>query len=894
MSPDLDDVVARLHALDPAEIVRRYDVEFDVPLRNNDAVGILRILNAFEPDGLVLDPVDVEHAGPLVASVGAHWCAIVADDVQYRLLDGLHLVEESQKAATALREWWDLDARWRTLAATDRTRIGYVLARWFDGAGKLRYRLGAFSRARLSFEVAVEVAAAAELWWTLPDLRSNLLRARFEELRQAIRSGRRFEERLQELRAQLEELEADCKAVARRERIRLSRPREAVARRLSAPTDLEFLRGYSSVLHNLAVTEGEGKRHAKSLAISRRAAAISTALGDRYRQAQALNHQATMTSALGDPARARRDYERVIGLGWRRGALIARQNLASLHTNPAEVVAGLRSLLHELERPAARGRQATDIDIHAYTVTRLNAAATRSVIAADLVEELAEEIEVGRLVMARSVRQVVAIPSYKQEYAVGIRPTYLGAAERALEQGHEDVALGYVEESSARDLLDMMASSSLPTLDPPAPLPPNLAPGPSAGSGPHRRRGRLERRQTSLTDPMTAVLAERAEEFETALVRNPVEAAPHDAEVAHRLRMFAANHPGLCMIRYFPRGAGIAAFVMRGRSVDVVDCASAAEITALARVMPIKHAPSATDAADMWRCLLEKAWPLVMGRGDKPDHLVIVPTDDVFAIPLHLTSVNGDMNRPLGVEVALSFSVSATAFVTRSRHMLRYQIADDADDLAAVVLRDNQVSGDELFDNGWNPERITLAGDPPALLRCGKGGATVHEGNWEGVRALAATLPEFFVYAGHGDYITGRSELGPYLWLRNSIITQYDVALRLRLPRNKLTILGACLAGQGAEVGGGEVAGFLRSLMAAGAGAIALPLWSVADGEVVRTTRSMLATSRRASRTADGIFDVVGALHDHYVRARGAPLIVDDALGDDVSRAETMPFALYL
>ena len=50
------------------------------------------------------------------------------------------------------------------------------------------------------------------------------------------------------------------------------------------------MRGYSSLLHNLSLAI-EKEDPARSLALSRQAADISTVLHDAYRLAQALNHQ---------------------------------------------------------------------------------------------------------------------------------------------------------------------------------------------------------------------------------------------------------------------------------------------------------------------------------------------------------------------------------------------------------------------------------------------------------------------------------------------------------------------------------------------------------------------------------------------------------------------------
>ncbi|MDN5853785.1 MAG: hypothetical protein L0K86_13255, partial [Actinomycetia bacterium] len=457
MSEDRSDqlhvLIERLRAVDPMDIVRRYDAEFDIPLDNSVATGVLRLQDAFEPHAIVVDPADDNSAGlPTVRFVGAHWCGMVAHDVNYRLAEGLQLVQASQGAAAALL------AAWNRRPDDVTGDAAYVLCRWFDGAGKLRYRLGAHARARRSFQTAVHVAEQARLWWALPDLRSNLRRGEFEELRQAVAQGPRFRERRDDLLTALTGLAADCVEEAAARGIPLDRPD-------AGPTghdhrQVEFLRGYSSVLHNLAVTLKESGSPAASLEVSRRASGISERLGDRYREAQAVNHQAALAQARDDRGTARAHYDRVLLLGWNRGALIARQNLATLQDEPQAVLQDLRRLADDLAS-AAGGERSTDIDIRWYTVNKMADTVHRLRLGG---RDAVREVDDRKLGLARLVRPVVAIPSYKQEYANQIRPTFLAVAGRALARGRPDDALAHVEESSARDLLDMMSSTTLPTL----------------------------------------------------------------------------------------------------------------------------------------------------------------------------------------------------------------------------------------------------------------------------------------------------------------------------------------------------------------------------------------------------------------------------------------------
>lgn len=856
------------------ELLLRFDADFDIPLEHGLAIGILRMRDAF---------AGVGH-GPAVR-VGAYWCDIVRSDVEYDLLDGLRLVEASRAEAERL---WDSWRRGEVPSGDIFTR--YVTARWFDGTGKIRYRLGSYARARMSFETAVEVAADSGLWWCLPDLRSNFLRARFEELRQT--TGTELLERhLDDLVNELVKARDRTLEIGRAHRIE-----PVLAATAAEPRTREFLRGYSSLLHNIAVALKEKGRRDDSWAASVEALEISRGLKDGYRAGQSLNHQAQI-----DAGHASALYEELLEGEWQRGKRIARQNLARLHGG-LEGATEIRELLGELNDDQAGGRGAgVDIDIHAYTVRLYDEIISGAAgdIDSERYRALREDVANQRLEMARSVRRAVAMPAYKRAYASAIRPSYLERvagllATGDLPDGTLEEAFGLTEESSARELLDMLSSSTLPRLGPPrsaaapaAPVPAPPEPEEPASKGIHRR-GTLRRTGTQDLDAEFRELTSRETEFEEQFLRRPLETAPYDPEIAHRVRMYAVNNPGTCVVRYFSYGrrqaTTLGAFVFRGNSLDCVTGIPYEELRELADGLSTERAPDKSESERIWDLLVEPVWEHVTAAGD-PRHLVVIPADDVFAVPIHVASPRGEHGMPLAARVPLSHSVSATAFVGRGRHLLKRQPVSPTDELAAIVVADGLVTGEELLDTGWPEERIVVAGDVPAGLR---GRVRRHDADWAGLEAVSAVKPEFFVYAGHGRYNPIFGQLGPSLELRDSFLTQYDVALRLRLPRNKLTILGACLAGQAAQTGGGDVVGFLRSLVAAGAGAIGLPLWSVANVAMVHTVRALLRGSRAALSATDEGFDVVEALHAHYRE------ICQNRNLDFETRVEYMPISLYL
>jgi len=904
----LDDILAQIQHLDPLEIIRRFDADFDTPGRAGDAVGLLRLANAFLPG-----PEDEAQA----VRVGAHWCALILDDVQFDLAHALAVIDESEADAAQLA------------AEGAGGAAAYCLARWYDGAGKVLYRIGSHARGRMDFTLATATARSHDLWWCLADLESNWLRGRLEEARQAGADALAAD-----VLTELEEAVTRSARVGSDAGIRLS----PVPVRSDDYRHREHMRGHSSLLHNLSFAVRKDDP-ARSLALSRQAGEISRVLQDAYRQAQALNHQGIVIKESYARLNLRREdadhlFRQVQGLGWQRGRRIAEQQIALGHDDPLTGARELAVLLKRIDAETGRlGRAAgLDTDLRWFTVDAFESLAIQAVAKHPHdreSEKLLDEARQAKLLIARSVRRVIALPAYKRAYGSTVRPIYQDRIGRILDelsgdhataQERREEVLSLVEESTGRELLDLISSVDLPTLTaPPAastiaeaadaaaaasasavarsPLVPPPGPGTTVTAGHHhtsappdkavpagritKRRRRLapSRRSTPQQEALDrAVLVEREREFEQQFLNRPLQAAPHDEEIARRATMFVANHPGTRFIRYFSRGwyrgepEELGAFVIGetiSRPIELGPYRRGKQLVAklLSDEMP---SPELSDA--IWQTLLAPLWPEI--SEGLTQHLVVVPTDDLFAIPFHIAAEDaGNAGaRPLAARFPLSQTVSLTAFLTRGRHLLRRQLTADDDDLAAVIVEDG-IKATEIVGTGWDAAHVHVAGDIPEGLQPGY---EKWEANWAGLRAVTACRPEFFVYAGHGNYVEGFGEFGPYLQLRGpdrvlERLTSYDVALRVRLPRNILTLIGACLAGQGASTPGGDVAGFVRAFMAAGAGAIGLPLWPVDDEDIALASRSLLRASRPPGGHATGVFDVVEALHEHYKIIAGAP-----------------------
>lgn len=892
---------AFVEALDVEDLIMRFDVDFDAPMRQADAIGMLRMARAHTKE---------PHAGVrgIARRVGAHWCEIVQADVDYELLSALRLIEASRPDAERLSS-----LLFDGTVDPDDPFPAYALARWYDGAGRIRYRLGSYTAARRLFGTAVQAAESSGLWWALPDLLSNYTRAEFEERGQAARereAGRTAGSHLDALIAPMRHRHDQLVEQANEHGV----DTDAVPDQQTPLREREFLRGYSNALHNLATALRQAGDREQSLRVTARSKAISEGLNDTYRTAQSLLNQAfcgdspeRSFATLRDLGHGRAEYA---GPGWERGRRIARQNLARLAGGP-DGLADLGHLLDELEDDAAgTGRRAgLDVDFYAYTVRYY-----RETAAALPPAERPRDVLDRRLKMAESVREAIALPVYKRAYANHVRPAYLRAIGAQMTRGgrrQEDLEkiVSLVEESSGRELLDLLASSRPPVLGRPAHPLPAVPEGPRGDESPPDDRRTPLREQSSVEATemreWRELLIEREQQYEDHFLQHPLTSATHDDDIAHQLVQYTLNHEGSCVVRYFRFGTSDAALegeeTTEPDSLGIVVCRDGvltllpsvpyADVADLARTVfedladPSFPVPKEETCRRIWNLLVGPVWESA-GKGGPPSHLTLIPTDDIFAIPLHVATAPGD-DRPLAARVPLSHSVSVAAFVTRGRHLLKKQLMEHDDDLAALLSTDARATGDEIVNVGWTAPHVHVAGHVPDALVGKVGGAFTAD--WDGLEQLVAVKPEFFVYAGHGVYVDEPEVSGPLIHLGvTDMLSQFDLALRVSLPRNKLTVLGACLAGQGMRSDGGDVLGFMRSLIISGAGAIGVPLWSVRNSAMVATVSTLLRESRAAlGPSSNGVFDVVQTLHDHYRESIETYTSVE-------ARVDRLPIALYL
>jgi hypothetical protein len=249
----------------------------------------------------------------------------------------------------------------------------------------------------------------------------------------------------------------------------------------------------------------------------------------------------------------------------------------------------------------------------------------------------------------------------------------------------------------------------------------------------------------------------------------------------------------------------------------------------LSRIFPDKHTPQ-------------------LGR------LVIVPCGELFSIPLHVAAVPGDWRGeavdrqiPLCHWKPVSFSVSLASHVLRNRAAFRSCVHQPGDDLCVLF------AGEAGF-------RESIDGVLRSAGEWGAHGMARAPAGIEAVREVIARKPEFLVLQCHGSTL-GHPQAGSVLMLHGGVLSNFGIASRQWLPRNKLTILGACVSGRPVRYGdvpadksgnpagdkpddavrpADEIAGFIRGFVAAGCGALLVTNWSVLQSELGDVTEKIV------------------------------------------------------
>lgn len=450
------------------EIVVQFDVQYDLTFAHDQGLGELMRMGAWIPPSSASCPVSEDR----IRYLGACWCRMRSADVLYqRLHDGLdayldscRLAEEATDRLLASRgavssgpglpEPEVVDHNIAAIqdgsaseTATNHENLllpAYVVARWWDSYGRLYYRCGDHTVARLAFEKAKKIAELYSLWWCSPDVTSNWLRAGFEELKgfekQADFDGTQYSQMIEKSLTSIGSWEPPP-------------PFD------SATCRREHARGLASLRHNYAHWLRVKGEYADANEIAKLSLYWAVENKDDYRAAQSqLFFGQDNNANIGD---RQESLNAVVRSSWVRGRKIASQNLLNLNDDFIGLVELGRK---EFDALSGREKQAgLDLDIFIYTVSLAKAKAASHNSAgiasgSGRPDALAQLSNLERECYEMQ-RQVTTVSSYKKNFSNHVRPYFLEQLADSVTSNSRSAEdeFSLVEEASARELLDIVA-----------------------------------------------------------------------------------------------------------------------------------------------------------------------------------------------------------------------------------------------------------------------------------------------------------------------------------------------------------------------------------------------------------------------------------------------------
>ena len=363
------------------------------------------------------------------------------------------------------------------------------------------------------------------------------------------------------------------------------------------------------------------------------------------------------------------------------------------------------------------------------------------------------------------------------------------------------------------------------------------------------------------------ILYEERNRFEEKSLTTPLSPIPPDPDIAARVRKYTLANQKTIVVRYhlsinsnydireakafvFSKGYMHHA-VLDHKEIAVLhsDLQSQGCPLRTTRTVPAPNVSNAEKIHDLLIApVFEKA--KVSLPTDAIDTVVFIPSGFLFEIPLHCAWI-AEEQLPLAALCNVALAFSATALIARGRILNTDIKVTQEDDLCALVSPGRSPNiGVEIGDIEWNKERFYVAAPKGIFnqikLRYGGSLKKIGIGDFDSLEKIKKIGPEFFVFSGHGQILKQHEDLGPYLCLEESgIASQFTLSDSRWLIDNKLTVLAACVTGRGINAGGGEVAGLLRALAAAGSSAIMLSLWQVLNSHTAACIRGLFSYAQK-------------------------------------------------
>jgi tetratricopeptide (TPR) repeat protein len=446
---------------------------------------------------------------------------------------------------------------------------------------------------------------------------------------------------------------------------------------------------------------------------------------------------------------------------------------------------------------------------------------------------------------------------------------YEGLVELSLQRGAgraaAEEAFSYVEQAKSRSLQELL-------LRDPTPVPPGAAAkGELLGRVDDLREElnwyyhRIETEQMAVeerTAERLQGLREQMKGRENELLRVLRELPPADSEALELLSPVSLPLPairetlgdGAAIVEYFRAGDRLLAFVVTGRTLEVVPVAPLSTVQRLLRLLRFQLSwahgqdggsgamPTAASLAAV-RVHLEELYtellaPVRPRLGDAR-HLVFVPHDLLHYVPFHALH---DGERYLIDAYSVSYAPSATVF----------------------ALCHRRGGGEGSLVLGVPEPHTPFVEDEARAVAASLGSsAELHLG----AAATSAVLRDrgegkrFVHIAAHGFFRPDNPMFSGIRLGAGSYLTLYDL-YNLKLPAD-LVALSACVSGVSAIAAGDELLGLARGLFRAGAASLLLTLWEVPDQS---TAEFMKAFYRRlpGGRPADSLREAMIEVRDRY------------------------------
>lgn len=459
------------------DFILSFVVRYDIPFKYDQAIGKLWQEGCFEEPERTTESSIVR----LAEFVGACYCAMIREDVHHRLPEGLQLFRRSRRAWNILND--NLNSNESN--AIDEAKHRYILARWKDAVGRIFYRTGNYTLARITFSEALYVAAYPSTprhhsceatdfeflpYWCWTDIKSNLERTKFEITRQ---SGDDKARKAREVREELEVCIEWSRTVTKCE--------------LDEARKKEVLRGIVSCLHNwLSCGFSDASNKNQAMYEKEIDEILSNSCSDDiYRRAQILTTKAQTfiakarnTAANSDAEKrsenlseARKIYHKLKQLPWPRGRFFSIQNIAYIDGDGEKLI----QLCEKIEEDiiGSGGLDAVDIDIYDWTLNLAEEILQKNQNPEEI-QRSYESLRKQQIAITRVVSGIVSVATYRQKFEKKIRPRLRSMAleevskwsrkkESSPENAQEELdnLVDTLEEFSYKEVLEVLRSKNL-------------------------------------------------------------------------------------------------------------------------------------------------------------------------------------------------------------------------------------------------------------------------------------------------------------------------------------------------------------------------------------------------------------------------------------------------